>query len=605
MSNVITRSIARQRALYATSAQARPRTPDEKKGLAPADIIERTPTGARHLAQDAQARAAEVSLLAVAGPFFSDFRTSQPYARHIEAAKAHAVSPKLKEGVQRFRVPSTTPGDKNVHFGMVIPHLAERGKPVVIYMNEATTKAFDDNGKLLGSFASFFGNRKDITAIGVRTPGQNRGLSGAIAATSIERTKAQTAATATFIDSIVRKLREEGHGPIFVSGYSLGGAYANYYRAAFDDGKPGSGADGYIPIGSPRDMGALYDKGGWWTVMLSPDAFDNVSQVVTQLSLPNDALKLSDAKVRVLAARHDQIAQRIEDGYAPSSVRFMPGGHISGITPRAKGGTIDATSNALNNAIAELMGQNDRGAPDAHKATSKGVVDLGARFPEFAGAVVETFNPTPGILPPPGKTTIVFADMTGKAVEEAKKNGGLVIRITPPMRGENLILEREEQVVPLQVVTPERLADAMADAALSVLDGVYDDRAPALKTLAVIAEGYSAGPAQTLSAKVRSVTLIDAVTPANPFALTFVPQAQALGRQMIDQNMALFGFSGAVRAATLSALDTFGFTYPLRLGVAALDAMTSTPPKWVADAGLAQRYHAANASWIVGADKAV
>ena len=307
------------------------------------------------------ARAAVVDGHTKYGLAYADFATAHPLSDHLEAARRTKFDFDVNaRGIQTFDIPPTTENVPPYQIEALVAGKYTPGRPTLIYLNEATIPPFNRDGKLGGTFGMFLGpdgqGLGDVNAIAVRTPFQGDTPQGQYFGTRVDNGRSTLATVPSMLNDIVEALRKAGSGPIIISGYSLGGTFANYYRAFFDNGRPGQGADAYIPIASPPDAGFVYDRHSladrrhpdgvwpWWVAGLAPRALLHVDEIAQAVALAPDVLSRTDEKTTAILMTEDQLAQGLRPprdpvpnrrlAYPEERIVYSEGGHLSGSMDR-------------------------------------------------------------------------------------------------------------------------------------------------------------------------------------------------------------------------------------------------------------------------------
>jgi len=137
---------------------------------------------------------------------------------------------------------------------------------------------------------------------------------------------AMLATSAVLIEGLVRRCREQGQGPILISGISLGGFVANLHHTYFNS------ADAYAPLLAGPLIEDVFLNSVYRKLVAAPDA-EAEGRITRALSFAAEYAAVSHHNLFPLLARHDQYirydVQRA--AYGPNvPVAVLEKGHVTG-----------------------------------------------------------------------------------------------------------------------------------------------------------------------------------------------------------------------------------------------------------------------------------
>lgn len=284
--------------------------------------------------------------------FYPDAATAVRAVDQLAVARQSHARPILSEnarGVQTYEPPATAPGVPAYPIEYMLPRGFRPDRPTLVYATEAVTPPFLDGhvnanssiGKMLGSDLNGLG---DVNVVLVRQPFQGAPQQGPFQG-SLNNMASGLATTTSLMNDIVSSIRARQPAgqqqPVIMAGYSAGGSLINQYRGWFDQGRPGQGADFYIPMGAPeRGYGGLFDSrynGGqptWLDAHLDASAWPMRDRIAEDLSVPIENIRATRDKTFAIVAQFENFVPGIPVPGGDRHAILRGAGHTTAVLDR-------------------------------------------------------------------------------------------------------------------------------------------------------------------------------------------------------------------------------------------------------------------------------
>lgn len=256
--------------------------------------------------------------------FFARDLVSDPLVDVIDATRVDAPGP---DGPGTHETPAETPACE-LDSAFRVARWPGPERPTLIYLQGSGERAFDFSSRSKSTFRTVVLDAEtgwEANLIVVRAPfhqGPQREYARAMGA--LGNFTAMIAAMVVLADALVGSLREQGSGPIVITGISLGGWATNLHAARYGT------ADAYIPLLAGAALDDLFLRSSYRR-MAAASALGRPDRIETVLNFEAAFRGAPGERVFPLLARHDQFIryepQRRSYGDIP--VTTIDRGHVT------------------------------------------------------------------------------------------------------------------------------------------------------------------------------------------------------------------------------------------------------------------------------------